>query len=243
MKGWLESSYRRFRLKILTRFGQRKEKIVTTDREIRLNAHVWSLCIFLVRNLLIGSRHRRGWKAWRASDGHSGKLVPSQQGRDSEATPRCGGKQFQLYRHYKNRVAQLNPPRKYSLIIHYSFGMLIYFSIVLVKLEKFYIGYTNKVMERVSTYLNRGWIHSLCWKDKLQSTIVWFVVREKQCSFAEKVRPKRQANKAWPNPCLTLCALAPVSYARTHVERWVVRQLHRCHQMEGGGGGDMEARV
>jgi predicted GIY-YIG superfamily endonuclease len=67
-----------------------------------------------------------------------------------------------LYRHYKNRVAQLNPPRKYSLIIHYSFGMLIYFSIVLVKLEKFYIGYTNKVMERVSTYLNRGWIHSLC---------------------------------------------------------------------------------
>jgi hypothetical protein len=57
MKGWLESSYRRFRLKILTRFGQRKEKIVTTDREIRLNAHVW--CIFLVRNLLIGSRHRR----------------------------------------------------------------------------------------------------------------------------------------------------------------------------------------
>jgi len=23
----------------------------------------------------------------------------------------------------------------------------------------------------------------------------------------------------------------------------VVRQLHRCHPMEGGGGGDMEARV
>jgi hypothetical protein len=35
-------------------------------------------------------------------------------------------------------------------------------------------------------------INKLVWKDKLKSTIRWFVVREKHCSFAEKVRLIRQ---------------------------------------------------
>jgi hypothetical protein len=50
-------------------------------------------------------------------------------------------------------------------------------------------------------FADDGWTKArigrpLCWKDKLKSIVGWFTVREKQCSFVEKVRPKRQANKA-----------------------------------------------
>ena len=41
------------------------------------------------------------------------------------------------------------------------------------------------------------WLCLLCWKVMAESTVRWFILREKRCLFAEIVRLIRQANRAF----------------------------------------------